>query len=68
MNWTWILHDSAGTPTIPADLAVPTFTSQADAETWIGEFWADLVELGVESATLLCDESVVYGPMSLRPE
>lgn len=67
MNWTWKLHDVEGSPTIPTELDIPVFTSQADAETWIGESWAELITLGVESATLLNDESVVYGPMSLRP-
>ena len=40
---------------------------QADAETWIGEVWADLLADGVQEATLLEEQRVVYGPMSLRP-
>lgn len=43
------------------------FPTQADAETWIGETWADLLAGGVEDVTLLADDHVVYGPMSLRP-
>ncbi len=43
------------------------FPSQADAETWVGESWRDLLEAGVESVTLLRDGEAVYGPMSLRP-
>ena len=43
------------------------FPSQADAESWIGETWADLLEQGVDAVTLLEDDRVVYGPMGLRP-
>lgn len=43
------------------------FPSQADAETWVGESWRELLEAGVESVTLLRDGEPVYGPMSLRP-
>ena len=44
-----------------------TFPTQADAETWVGEAWQDLLADGVEDVTLLEEQSVVYGPMSLRP-
>lgn len=43
------------------------FPSQADAESWVGECWAELAEDGVAAVTLLEDERVVYGPMSLSP-
>lgn len=43
------------------------FPNQADAETWIGQTWAELLEEGVEDVTLLEEDRVVYGPMSLRP-
>ena len=51
-----------GTPN--ADLGFP---SQADAETWVGESWRDLLGAGVDSVSLLRDGERVYGPMSLRP-
>ncbi|HEX2316198.1 MAG TPA: hypothetical protein VHJ17_20830 [Thermomonospora sp.] len=41
-----------------------TFTTQADAETWLGVNWRDLRAGGVEQVTLLEDDTVVY-PMSL---
>ena len=43
-----------------------TFPSQADAETWLGESWRDLLDEGVEQVTLLEGQREVYGPMSLR--
>jgi hypothetical protein len=45
----------------------PRFPSQADAESWVGEFWRDLVADGVDTVTLMADDRVVYGPMSLHP-
>ena len=47
--------------------AADGFPAQADAETWIGETWAALLEGGVDADTLLEDDRVVYGPMSLHP-
>ncbi len=42
------------------------FPTQADAETWLGETWRDLLAGGVQDVTLLEEQRVVYGPMSLR--
>ena len=36
-----------------------------DAESWVGEIWADLAEHGVAAVTLFEHERLVYGPMSL---
>lgn len=44
-----------------------TFGDQQDAEEWLGREWQGLLEGGVAEVTLLDGESVVYGPMSLRP-
>ncbi|MGB6161527.1 MAG: hypothetical protein WCF33_11930 [Pseudonocardiaceae bacterium] len=52
--------DQAAGPTI-------TFPDQADAEEWLGREWPGLLDGGVVAVTLLDGESVVYGPMSLRP-
>ncbi len=49
------------------DLPGTGFPSQADAETWVGETWRDLVAVGVEQVSLLAAGQKVYGPMSLRP-
>ncbi|MBB5140045.1 hypothetical protein HNP84_009810 [Thermocatellispora tengchongensis] len=44
------------------------FQSQADAESWLGENWAELLEAGVEQVALLEEDRVEYSGMSLRPQ
>ncbi|HYO85167.1 MAG TPA: hypothetical protein VES01_01720 [Dermatophilaceae bacterium] len=68
-TWTWTYHwgsraDSAATN--PSQPAPPSFPTQADAEAWLGECWADLLADGVDAASLRMDDHVVYGPMSLH--
>ena len=64
--WSWRLEDAAGAEVdVPADFADHRFSSQADAESWVGEIWSDLAELGVDAVTLMEADRVVYGPMSL---
>ncbi|MGH3447380.1 MAG: hypothetical protein ACRDQA_10560 [Nocardioidaceae bacterium] len=65
--WTWRIEKSDGSAA-EHGLDVPEFSAQGDAETWLGEVWRDLAEAGAEQATLLDDQRVVYGPMSLLPE
>ena len=69
MTFVWRYEDTAGgEKSAEGILAKPEeFSSQADAETWIGENWKDLLEAGVDQVTLLEDGAVVYGPMSLHP-
>jgi len=43
------------------------FSSQADAETWLGTIWRELAADGVSAASLFEDDRLVYGPMSLEP-
>ena len=65
--WWWRLEDTAGAEvSVPDDLAGQRFTSQADAESWVGEIWSDLAAEGVDQVTLVEHERVVYGPMSLH--
>jgi hypothetical protein len=64
--WSWRCHDASGAVTSPASAAGSTFPTQADAESWLGEAWRDLLDEGVESVTLLEGEREVYGPMGLR--
>ncbi len=65
--WTWRLLDAAGEEvTVSEEYADQRFASQADAESWVGEFWAELAEQGVDGVTLLEVDRVVYGPMSLH--
>jgi hypothetical protein len=45
-----------------------TFSSQGDAESWLGENWRDLLASGVDQVTLLEEGRIEYGPMSLHPE
>ena len=69
--WTWRLEDSRGTEvtTEPGTTAAeaPGFTSQGDAESWIGEVWHDLLDEGVDQVSLFEAGRQVYGPMSLHP-
>ena len=64
--WWWRLEDAGGEEVAVADEhAGQRFVSQADAESWVGETWADLAEEGVTAVTLFEGDRVVYGPMSL---
>jgi len=65
--WWWRLEDASGTEvTVAGDLAEQRFASQADAESWVGEIWADLAAEGVDAVVLFEDDRRVYGPMSLH--
>ena len=64
--WWWRLEDAAGAEVdVPEAYADQRFASQGDAESWVGEIWAELAEHGVAAVTLLEHDRVVYGPMSL---
>ena len=63
--WRWRCIDATGAELSPASAAA-AFPTQADAESWLGEEWRDLLEEGVEQVTLLEGDREVYGPMSLR--
>lgn len=67
-GWTWRYH-AADNREVTVDGVQPEegFPSQADAETWVGESWQELLEAGVDAVTLLREGEPVYGPMSLRP-
>ena len=65
--WLWRLEDGdGGEVTVPEEYAEQRFSSQGDAESWVGEVWAELAEHGVEAVTLFEHDREVYGPMSLR--
>ncbi len=59
MAWRWVPDRQ------PADWSEKTFPTQGEAETWLGEFFPDLVEAGVSSVSLYEADRRVYGPMSL---
>lgn len=65
--WTWRYEAADGSAMTGPQLSTQAFPSQADAESWVGEYWRDLTGHGVDAVTLLRDGDVVYGPMSLHP-
>jgi hypothetical protein len=65
--WTWTYEAADGSTLTGPDLPTAGFPSQADAETWVGESWHQLLDQGVEQVNLLQAGEKVYGPMSLRP-
>ena len=68
MTWTWQFEKEDGSAVSSRDLPKETFSSQSDAETWLGESWRKLLEAGVDQVTLLEEGRAEYGPMSLHPE
>jgi hypothetical protein len=63
MPWSWRYEGTDGSSvTGPAE----TFSSQADAESWIGQTWRQLASAGVTSVSLVEDDRVEY-KMSLLP-
>lgn len=64
--WWWRLEDATGATVDAPEHADQRFASQADAESWVGEAYADLAEAGVDAVTLFEHERQVYGPMSLH--
>lgn len=51
-----------------AALQPEEFTTQGDAESWIGEYWKELLEGGAAQVTLFEDATKIYGPMSLQAD
>ncbi|HTY73203.1 MAG TPA: hypothetical protein VMI11_12375 [Actinomycetes bacterium] len=74
MSWTWRYENRDG-ETLPPEVlpelgevaSSPSFPTQADAESWVGEVWRDLAARGVDQVSLFEDGRLVYGPMSLHP-
>jgi hypothetical protein len=67
MTWTWQFEKEDGSPVVSRDLPKESWSSQGDAESWIGENWRVLLDLGVDQVSLTEDGRVEYGPMSLHP-
>jgi hypothetical protein len=63
MPWSWRYEDVDGKP---VDGPAESFSSQADAESWIGQEWRQLQAAGVSTVTLVEDDRVDY-QMSLLP-
>ncbi len=69
--WTWTYADHDGGDLTTADssaLVTSAFPTQSDAESWLGQSWRELSDVGVASVTLHENDAVVYGPMSLSDE
>ncbi|MFF0432572.1 hypothetical protein ACFYU9_10170 [Streptomyces sp. NPDC004327] len=67
MAWTWRFENSDGTEVAPS-VAPEEFTTQGDAESWLGENWRDLLDGGADQVTLSEDGAKIYGPMPLNAE
>ena len=69
MGWIWRYETADGSPVqqVPTVGQIGAFPSQADAEAWLGDTWAELLAGGVDQVTLLEEDREVYGPMSLHP-
>ena len=65
--FSWRYETLDGAAAAAAGLPHERFPTQADAESWIGETWRELLDGGVDQVTLLEGDRVVYGPMSLHP-
>jgi hypothetical protein len=65
-QWTWSYFDADAQAMSGQALVTTGFPSQGEAESWLGEQWRELADLGVDAVTLQHEGAVVYGPMSLR--
>jgi hypothetical protein len=63
MSWHWAAEPAASDAGLDR-----TFHTQGEAETWIGEFYPDLLDAGVRAVTLYEEDRQVYGPMALDPD
>jgi hypothetical protein len=63
MTWTWRYEDADGAVVTGPE---ETFSSQADAESWLGQSWRELLANGAATASLIEDERVEYR-MPLTP-
>ncbi|MCT2282544.1 hypothetical protein [Micromonospora chalcea] len=63
MAWSWRYEGTNGDAVDGPD---ESFTSQADAESWIGQTWRELASSGVTTVVLVEDDRVDYR-MSLQP-
>ncbi|GAA0276480.1 hypothetical protein GCM10010302_12700 [Streptomyces polychromogenes] len=59
MAWTWRFEAADGAEVAPA-VEPEEFTTQGDAESWIGEVWKELLDGGAERVTLFEDSTEIY--------
>ncbi len=65
-QWTWTYQAAGGGVPAAGPTTSSAFPTQADAEAWLGQEWQGLLDAGLESVTLVRDDQVVYGPMTLH--
>lgn len=63
-RWEWVLLDGAGQRLEPS--LSPVFTTQYDAEEWLGERWRQLASAGAAEARLMHDGTLATPPLALR--
>jgi hypothetical protein len=63
MTWSWRYEAADGNPVNGPN---EVFSSQADAESWLGQTWRDRVSEGASTAVLVEDDRVEYR-MGLNP-
>ncbi|MFB8229541.1 hypothetical protein [Cellulosimicrobium sp. NPDC055967] len=63
-QWVWELDDAEGG--VLATPVSPVFTTQYDAEQWLGETWRTLAAEGAAVARLLHDGTQATAPVELR--
>lgn len=52
-QWFWTMEDEAGAPVqVSEEYADQRFDAKAEAEAWVGEVFADLLDEGVDRVTL----------------
>jgi hypothetical protein len=66
MGWTWRYETVDGSSVSPAAGTDQSFGNQADAESWLGEAFRELLDQGVDQVTLLDDGAPAY-TMGLHP-
>ena len=62
MVYLWRYADEAG---VVADGPAVSFESQEEAESWLSESYAELLDEGIAAVSLFNDLQAVYGPMAL---
>ncbi|MBD5788018.1 hypothetical protein IF650_17820 [Cellulosimicrobium terreum] len=63
-QWVWELTDADGR--VIEEPATPVFTTQFDAEQWLGETWRSLAASGATAARLLHDGTQATAAIELR--
>ncbi len=62
MVYLWRYADEAG---VVAEGPAVSFESQEEAESWLSESYAELLDEGISAVSLFNDLQAVYGPMAL---